>query len=480
MNCINTFLEFENEKELFDKKIQDLYFWQYIRFTIYFDILKQKEDISDVYANANAKRNLLQIAFLLLKHIPLILRKNTFFNLQKSDLLVLNHSRRIKNGEFYDCMYTDDVLRSIDLSYCVIEDSYDGDHLVPTQTKNLHYTDILFTLRSLKRKFYSVFNIYALNKKEKEYIYYLVKEINNIFDVNISTEYVLSRVQYIVLNYKATYKHYEKIIDTVNPKIIMEVVSYDIENMIFNEIAKKRNIPIIELQHGTMGKYHIAYNFLKKNDSILFPDHVFVFGDFWKETTRLPINDDKISVVGFPYFEKSINKSFEMYDVGDKKNIVFISQLIIGEKLSRFACEVAQKIDHDAYRIIYKLHPSEYSNWKEMYPWLDVDFVEVIDNNEKDIYFFLKSATFQVGCFSTALFEGMGFNLKTVIYKTYGSEYVEDLYENGYAKLVSNSDELIKFLHDDDLSIPYSKERMWKSNALFNLKKRLKEIKVDR
>ncbi|PID52668.1 MAG: hypothetical protein CR972_00790 [Candidatus Moraniibacteriota bacterium] len=475
MHFIDKFLKFENKQHLFEKKIQGVYFWQYVRFTIYFDVLKQKEDISDVYASADIKKGLLKKIFLLLKYAFLIFKKNTFLNVKQSDILVLNHARRIKNGKFYDCMYTDDLLRNIDLSYCVIENSYNGVHLIPTRTKNLYYTDALFVLRVLRRGLFSFFNIYKIDEDEAKYITYLVKEINKIFDVNISEKYILNKIQYAILNYKATYKYYEKIINIVNPKVILELVSYDMENMIFNEIAKKRNIPIIELQHGTMGKYHVAYNFYKKVDLLAFPDYLFVFGNFWKKTTRLPIKEDDIKVVGFPYFEKRINDTYKSSHIDEKKNIVFISQLVIGSSLSKFARDVSEKIDCNKYRIIYKLHPSEYENWREMYPWLNTDTIKVIDNNEKDIYFFLKNAEYQIGCFSTAIFEGFGFYLKTFIYKTYGSEYMEDLCKNGYAKIVSNSDELIKLL-DDKNNDHYFKGEIWQFGALLNMRNELKKI----
>ena len=101
--------------------------------------------------------------------------------------------------------------------------------------------------------------------------------------------------------------YYLKLLDKVKPKIIIEVVSYSFNNLLINEVAKKYKIPTIELQHGTIGRYHIAYNFKKQIYLPTFPDYIFLFGEYWKNNTRFPISNGKLKVTGFPYFEHKMN-----------------------------------------------------------------------------------------------------------------------------------------------------------------------------
>ena len=85
-------------------------------------------------------------------------------------------------------------------------------------------------------------------------------------------------------------------------------------------------------------------------------------------------------------------------------------------------------MDTDKYEIVYKLHPKEYDSWKHDYPWLIDSNIEVIDSNLNDVYYYMAKANLQIGCNSTVLFEGLGFNLDTVILKISGYEYMEVLY----------------------------------------------------
>lgn len=53
-----------------------------------------------------------------------------------------------------------------------------------------------------------------------------------------------------------------RIIKSISPKVIVEVVGYETNKMIINEIAHEMGISTIELQHGVIGRGHIAYNYL--------------------------------------------------------------------------------------------------------------------------------------------------------------------------------------------------------------------------
>ena len=81
----------------------------------------------------------------------------------------------------------------------------------------------------------------------------------------------MDKIRKIALRHKLSYRYYEKIINRVKPKIITEVVSYGFNRMIINEIAKEKQIPIVEFQHGVMGKYHVAYNFFSKTKYKILP-----------------------------------------------------------------------------------------------------------------------------------------------------------------------------------------------------------------
>lgn len=101
-----------------------------------------------------------------------------------------------------------------------------------------------------------------------------------MFDTNFTAEGLGAAILNMALQYKLMYLHYDRMLNRIRPKVIIEVVSYSLPKLIVNDIAKKMNIPTIELQHGTMGKYHIAYNFSEKMDLKRFPIIFFSLASF--------------------------------------------------------------------------------------------------------------------------------------------------------------------------------------------------------
>lgn len=470
---LEKFLAFEQKFNLFNEKIQSVEYWHLIRFSVYSEIVGQKNSLGQ--ANTSLKnKTMVERVKIKFKQIPKMILKGPFF-LKSKDVLILNHSRRVKNERIYECIYTDRIISKLNHSHIVLEDPILDTHLYPIPQTNIKYTDYIHNLYLLRRIIYKFTFKKILDEKEKLSIRQVIELINKEFNLELNVEKWIRDIGNAVLQYKVVYKHLNKIVDKVNPKIILEVVSYGPTRFAINEIAKKRNIPTVELQHGTMGKYHIAYNFAEKKFLRMFPDYVFLFGRFWKDNTRLPIEDSKIKIVGWPFYEHKVkeNKYYEK-----QKNVVlFISQGPIGKKLSKLAVELMGKIKEDDYKIIYKLHPGEYSRWKNEYPWLIGTEIEVIDNNEHDLHFYLAQADIQVGVSSTALFEGLGYGLRTIIYKTFSHQYMEELYSNNLVFLVESSDELKAVINlKDNSKNNYDISYFWKENGLDNILLELNKI----
>lgn len=116
--------------------------------------------------------------------------------------------------------------------------------------------------------------------------------------------------------------------------------------------------------------------------------------------------------------------------------------------------------------IIYKLHPGEYETWRQNYPELveasAFDNFKVIDNSETPLYELLAKSKYQVGAFSTAIYEGLMFNCKTFILDVPGVEYLDDLIEGNYVFKINSADELIENLVEFKPT-PYDKNFFFKS-----------------
>jgi len=475
---IDRYLMFEKENNLFKLEVNDFKYWHYIRKIVYDEIHSKKNHIGQAHTSYSIESYYKRV-LLKLKQIPNWLFRNPFWALKEKDILVLNHQRRVKNGEFFDCIYTDEILREMNYSYYVFEQPILEDHFSPVRTKKLKYLDYLnFKVAiyvEVKRKFLGS----SFPKTEKEKLKSILEKIESSFNVNIDDKKILNSLEIAYLSYKPSRKYYNRILDRIKPKIIIELVSYSRNRFIVNELAKEKGIPIIELQHGTMGKHHIAYNFAEKMSLPTFPDYLFSFGQFWKENTRLPIEDDKVKVVGWPYFEQKLNEYNAKANIRDKqkKTILFISQGTIGKELSKIAVDISKMIANSNYKIIYKLHPGEYDRWKNEYPWLINTNIEVIDNNQNDMHYYFGESDIQIGVYSTALYEGLGYGLITFIIKLFGHEYMEELYKNGVVNLVDNAYEIYNALNKSSGSNShYNMEYFWELNSISHIKSEIRKI----
>jgi hypothetical protein len=153
-----------------------------------------------------------------------------------------------------------------------------------------------------------------------------------------------------------------------------------------------------------------------------------------------------------------------------QQQILFISQGVIGKYLSKLAYETASNINESQnYNFIYKLHPGEYGTWRENYDYLTkaVDEFEnftVIDKSEPPLYELFAESHCQIGAFSTAIYEGLAFNCKTFIIDVPGVEYLDDLIDKDIVKKVKNSEELINYINNENISIQeYDKDYFFKN-----------------
>ena len=295
------------------------------------------------------------------------------------------------------------------------------------------------------------------------------------FKWNYDENEILNILINIVLKYHYLYKKFYKLINIIKPKVIIEVVHYDFIKMIFNEIADSLGIPTIELQHGTIYNDHLAYQYDTDKHIKQFPSEIFLFSDFWKKNMNPPIENKYLVATGFPFFETKLNFYKNKMKLKDKYTILFISQSTIGIYLYNLACDVAKHLDDKKYKIIFKLHPAEYSSWKDNYPNLHTENIEVIDNNNESIYYYFQKSDMQIGAYSTALFEGIGFGLQTLIYKV-GHYYIMDsLVKSKYANYVENAEEVIKEINQNKKNPPSDTNALWKPNSFENMVNHIKK-----
>lgn len=435
------FFDLEERYNLNYQQIQGCFAWQLIRMHLYYYITRKTK----IFGAPQQKS--LSLADKFKTFLPFFknsLLHNPFSGKYNRDILIFDHPRKvIFDGKYCDIYskFLVDFL-SEDYSFEVMEAPYLNHHYTQKQDY-IRYTDSIQLGSYIHKKFNKV----EFSQKEMDLILKVQDELENAFDINLNIAWMMKTH---ILNFQYDYKKYIELFEKRRPKQVFVVVAY--ENHAVVAAAKHLGVEVIELQHGTITYYHLGYSYPEKtrqNGEIpYFPDKMLSFGDYWVSDEMSAISMENIIPVGFPYFEYQ-SRDFIGLDKIDNQ-VLFISQGVIGKYLSKLAFEFA-KANNDL-KIIYKLHPGEYETWRQNYPELveasDFDNFEVIDSSEIPLYKLLAQSTYQVGAFSTAIYEGLMFDCKTFILDVPGVEYLDDLIEKGYVFKIENADDLNENLED--------------------------------
>lgn len=435
------FFDLEERYNLNYQKIQGCFAWQLIRMHLYYDITRK----TGMFGAPQQKSLSLKDKFsTFLPFFKNSILYNPFNGKYHKDILIFDHPRKvIFNGEYCDIYssFLVDFLRK-DYSFEVLEAPYINHHYVKKQDY-IKYTDAIQLGSYIHKKFNKV----EFSQTEEELILDVQDELESAFNIRLNISWMMKTH---ILNFQHDYKKYVELFKKRNPKMVFVVVAY--ENHAIVAAAKSLGIEVIELQHGTITDYHLGYSYPERtrmNGEIpYFPDKILSFGDYWMNEKTSPIAMENIIPIGFSYFEAQ-SKDFIGLNVIDNR-ILFISQGVIGKYLSGIAFEFA-KCQKDL-KIIYKLHPGEYATWRQNYPELveasSLDNFEVIDNSKIPLYKLLAQSNYQVGAFSTAIYEGLMFNCRTFIVDVPGVEYLDDLVERGYVFKISNANDLSDNLNE--------------------------------
>ncbi len=469
------FLEIEHKYGLIEDCIDGFAYWTYFRHDIAGEVMIKMDAGGEPYVYP--KRSKWQQARARIGTIKYAVRFGKVSK-ESHDVLILNAERRVWSGDCYECIYTDNIASRYQDSL-VLERPYFQKHFRPVKTKNLKYTDRV-EIRTMMNWYFQQ----TVRRRQVERVRKLlyqkickpVEEIGMIYQVECDLEQILDRILCGYYVYQVKKKEFGKILDRVNPKVILEVVGYNIDCMIINELAAERHIPTIELQHGVTGETHAAYNYYPGTYVAQFPQYFFAFSRFWIDTARYPITEDRLKEIGFPHLDEAARKAKKKVGKKFPRQIIFISQPKIGEVLSEVAADLKELIDDSQYHIVFKLHPGEYERWRERYLRLAASGIEVIDNNKVDLYELFAASTYQIGGYSsTATFEGLEFDLKTYIMREGAYPAVRALCEKGLAKFFDSAQDLHRLLLEDQAK-EAPEINFWNADALENMKREIDVI----
>lgn len=462
---MNSFLEFEEKNKMFKVKINNVYIWSYLRFTVFNDLLEKNGYLHSVQNNIQNIKSDYSLEFWCKKYISC----NQFFA-HKRDVLIISHGRKYRDGnKYYKCPYTHLLDQYLSNPHYILDGKTPEGNYELQRSHNILYCDI----EEYKKVKHIQFTVESILKSEIDSN--IIIPIETHFNTKIRPDIKVKWMNFIngFINSRKYYiKYYEYMLKKIKPKIILIAYAYGFERMILCEVAHKMHIPVVELQHGTIGPNHIAYNFHKKLKIRSFPDYIFTFGQYERKYTRFPIPKSHIIPTGFPELENNYNKHKKIKH--SKKVILFISQALV--KIAQFANIVAQNIDSNRYQVVFQLHPIEYSCWETTIgKYLTLSNIKVVGGYKHTIYESLAQADWVVGNYSTVLTEAQMFDVKVAVIKFDMYRFASFLYQNGYAILVNSPEQLIKEIEEDTFQ-PNREVSLFEKNSLEKMQQSIDRI----
>lgn len=394
-----------------DFKVAGVKAWQLSRMTLYYTIA-QKYGVEEQGRNKLSNLQKLQS---LINYIKNSFIRNPFCK-KKCDVVIVSHPQsRIVNEEAIDIYtkYLIDDLRENKVDYLELESVYLGEHQ-RSPNNNVVYIDFV----DLVSRVFKAFYFFNLDEKETVFLNEINKLLSDSFNMKIDvTNIILNNIK----DYKIRYYLYLKLFKKLKPKVLYIVVSYGRGAII--KAAKDSNIKVIELQHGTFSDYHLGYSFPNRKEELdYFPHEFLVWSQYWKDLVKFPIPHESVKVKKFEYLEKN-KENYQNMDKLDQ--IVVLSQGNIGNLLASLILEKLEIFN--GKKIIYKLHPGEYGrskNYAALQKLVKLHKnIEVVE--DIDLYKLLATSQYQLGVNSTALYEGVEFGCKTILFDTSGIEYMD-------------------------------------------------------
>jgi hypothetical protein len=462
----DAFIALEEQCGLWDLVAYGQPYWHQIRHAVYLRVLQALDPSSRAQQSWRHRPVSSWLSAIRPGYLAPALRRSIWDGLEPADVLVINHPRHVLQAGQWVCPYTAPLLNDLGRSYWVIEDQWQGVHSHPQTGWRVKYLELGFLFAQLGFLVRHGLAGGRLSAAEREAVRGWSDELRTRLGGGPSHDRALAIARAGVRELAAFAGLYGRLLDRVAPKLVVVVVHYSYRCLPLTAAARRRGIVVAELQHGTLGRNHIAYNVAAGRSPPAFPDYLLTFGDWWRDITPgLPLSREAAPAIGYAWLEDYQRTSPER-PRRERRTVLFISQGTVGVELSRLAAEVSRRTDA---RVRYRLHPGEILGWPQRYPWLRDAPVEIIEA-PTNIYDDFVGADVLVGVYSTAVFEGIAFGLPLVVARLPGHETVLPLIEAGGGVLVDGPDELTRAILSAEPPPPRVREMLWKPDAAQNFR----------
>ncbi len=372
-------------------------------------------------------------------------------------------TRRLINGEYYDRL-VDPIIDLLNSKRCLLIEIPSPKHrpLDVTHTKRI----TSYTVLEVSTRILTMFE-----KPVKLENGEILKEIQKKYGLKIDDEKEIS----LFLTRKNIYKFlYQKL----RPKYVFFVEYYrDVARV---KAAKELSIPTIEIQHGSIGTEHPAYNSSLTIDGDYYPDQLLAYGESEKKHPNETFfyKPDQIHPIG-NFIIDHINRSYKTDEKLEHeirrytKTVAITLQKTLTEKTMQFIIESA-KLDP---QILYLVVPRGQFTHEEHLP----ENLRIV--TDPSFYELMKYVDIHVTVFSSCALEAPSLGVRNILINIDGNAklyYGKVLSDESLTRYVETPRELV---HEIKKMAPMEKHSIMEANSTFikpgyleNLKAYLKEL----
>lgn len=448
------FLAFETREAMFTRCIGGVPYWHLVRFRLYNILLRRTFSLKPAHPDltpppppASFGRRVLRRmngvwrrALDLTVHNPVLaLRRRPVLFSMTPRQAVLEDGRRVS-------LLLDFFASDLRTRYALLEHVLVAPTHQPFGRKVLHLPKASRRFEKCRRSGWFA-DVATERRREAEHVALL---LFREFGLSVAADVVGGEIDWPLL-YREVYRPViRRMLRRLRTKLVVTAVHYNPLHFTLAEVAHDLGIAVAELQHGTVYPSHPAYN-LPVAGSRYSPDYFLSWGDHWTRQMRNYPNRESVAV-GYPYLEH-LRLAGRMKTRDDRRRVVlFISQANVADELVSVARDLRNLLPSETFRVAYKLHPNESRDWRRLYPQLADSDVEVISNNDRNIYDCFAEADAVVGDCSTALIEGLVWNLRTFVVRGLpGADTMGSFVACGAMTFVDSADELAGHLRRRNL-----------------------------
>lgn len=428
----------ERELNLFGLKVSDLPLWWFCRDRVLIYLFQLTNNIDMAVSSAET------LTFReIVSKVKESVRMNGFKN---HDILAISTSsaRRMQiESKDFDVYFDFFSWTKYKSNYAILETPDRSSHSVNPYSSSCYYGDCVVLLGNLCRRLSGYF---GNNDFIDDYCHTIFEWlINNGLKVEyrslqrvITREYAFTKIGIFMAEY---------IISKIRPKVLFVECGYSPSHMVFQYVAKRMGIPVIEVQHGLIVPCSLGYFFgaIDKEQVINspFPDEIMVYGNHFKKVLlgNKFLTNSKIKILGHPLLWKLREDYVKNSGSG---NLLISTQPEFSDFFIELIIKLAEKTKN---RIYVKPHPSEVGKIRKQNILKSFSNIVTMPPDTQ-IYNIFKEVEYHISVGSMTHLEALLFGLKDIIVCRSGFEnYYKFLVDMGIPS-VDNIDQIFDVIMD--------------------------------